>query len=168
TLSLHDALPICQPHRDPGHQHPAGRGQAADRHLQPPDFRYLRQEGLSRPHGVKPLRTKPREGLFSCPGRNPAHLGTRHTARYVQSPCVLRSTMFLPRLPFSRRSLAALLALGLALSAPGQAMADSLQTQFLGVSTIQVSDGETSLLSDGFFSRPSVLRLVMPIQPNEA
>jgi len=76
--------------------------------------------------------------------------------------------MFLPRLPFSRRSLAALLALGLALSASGQAMADSLQTQFLGVSTIQVSDGETSLLSDGFFSRPSVLRLVMPIQPNEA
>ncbi len=76
--------------------------------------------------------------------------------------------MFLPRLPFSRRSLAALLALGLALSASRQAMADSLQTQFLGVSTIQVSDGETSLLSDGFFSRPSVLRLVMPIQPNEA
>ncbi len=49
---------------------------------------------------------------------------------------------------FKNSPLLALLAL--LLSGISPAWADPLQAQFLGVSTVQVTDGETSLLTDGF------------------
>ena len=39
---------------------------------------------------------------------------------------------------------------------------------FLGVATLLLDDGETALLTDGFFSRPSLLRMLRPIAPDEA
>lgn len=39
---------------------------------------------------------------------------------------------------------------------------------FLGVATLLLDDGETALLTDGFFSRPSLLRLLRPIAPDGA
>jgi len=42
-----------------------------------------------------------------------------------------------------------------------------LRVTFLGVSTLLFDDGETALLTDGFFSRPSLLRVaVRPLRPN--
>lgn len=44
-----------------------------------------------------------------------------------------------------------------------------LSLAFLGVSTLLVSDGETALLTDGFFSRPGLLRaLAGRVAPDEA
>lgn len=48
------------------------------------------------------------------------------------------------------------------------ALAEPLRAQFFGVSTVQVTDGQTQLMTDGFFSRPSVLSMVTLMQPNEA
>ena len=43
----------------------------------------------------------------------------------------------------------------------------SLNITWLGTATVLISDGETSLLSDGFFSRPSLISLACgPIEPN--
>lgn len=39
---------------------------------------------------------------------------------------------------------------------------------YLGTSTILISDGETQLLTDGFFSRPSIFQLMGDISPSEA
>lgn len=55
-----------------------------------------------------------------------------------------------------------------ALPALALAEAGALRAQFLGVSTVQISDGETSLLSDGFFSRPAWWRMLWRMQPDEA
>jgi L-ascorbate metabolism protein UlaG (beta-lactamase superfamily) len=45
----------------------------------------------------------------------------------------------------------------------------SMHATFLGVSTILLSDGETSLMTDGFFSRPPLLRSVLrPLRPDGA
>jgi L-ascorbate metabolism protein UlaG (beta-lactamase superfamily) len=45
----------------------------------------------------------------------------------------------------------------------------SLRLTFLGVSTLLVSDGETALLTDGFFTRPGLLRsLAWRVAPDEA
>lgn len=73
-----------------------------------------------------------------------------------------------PLTPFKLNTISPLLALALALSGAGQALAEPLQAQFMGVSTVQVTDGETSLMTDGFFSRPSVFSLISLIKPNEA
>ncbi|WP_237737190.1 MBL fold metallo-hydrolase [Rhodococcus sp. 21391] len=44
-----------------------------------------------------------------------------------------------------------------------------MHATFLGVSTILLSDGETSLMTDGFFSRPPLLRSVLrPLRPDGA
>jgi L-ascorbate metabolism protein UlaG (beta-lactamase superfamily) len=43
-----------------------------------------------------------------------------------------------------------------------------MRATFLGVSTILLDDGETAIMTDGFFSRPSLLRTqVRPIGPDE-
>lgn len=45
----------------------------------------------------------------------------------------------------------------------------SMHATFLGVSTILLSDGETSLMTDGFFSRPPLLRsMLRPLRPDGA
>lgn len=63
----------------------------------------------------------------------------------------------------SRPSLAPYLNLGLA---PAAGKATGLRATFLGVSTLLFDDGETALLTDGFFTRPDwktvVTRKVMP------
>lgn len=42
-----------------------------------------------------------------------------------------------------------------------------VRVTFLGVSSLLISDGETSLLTDGFFSRPSIVEtLFQPLQPD--
>jgi len=49
------------------------------------------------------------------------------------------------------------------------AIGDGVTVTFLGVSTVLVSDGETALLTDGFFSRPSLLRTAFAtIPPDDA
>ena len=49
----------------------------------------------------------------------------------------------------------------------GQGSPD-LTVRFLGAGTLSFDDGETAIMEDGFFSRPSIFSvLLMPIQPNE-
>ena len=43
-----------------------------------------------------------------------------------------------------------------------------LFVQFFGVTTMLISDGETSIMVDGFFSRPGPLRLLLPLRPNRS
>ncbi|MFZ2173241.1 MAG: MBL fold metallo-hydrolase [Rhodococcus sp. (in: high G+C Gram-positive bacteria)] len=44
-----------------------------------------------------------------------------------------------------------------------------MRATFLGVSTILMSDDETSVMTDGFFSRPTLLQsLLRPLRPDEA
>ncbi|MBU7574639.1 MAG: MBL fold metallo-hydrolase [Hydrogenophaga sp.] len=43
-----------------------------------------------------------------------------------------------------------------------------LRATFLGTSTIVLSDGTTSIMTDGFFSRPSFLQLLTSITPDDA
>lgn len=51
---------------------------------------------------------------------------------------------------------------------PSAATVPGLRVQFFGVSTILISDGTTSLMVDGFFSRPSLGRLLFSrFGPNE-
>jgi L-ascorbate metabolism protein UlaG (beta-lactamase superfamily) len=51
--------------------------------------------------------------------------------------------------------------------APAGPAAGALRARFLGVSTILLGDGETTILSDGFFSRPGLLRtLFARIEPD--
>jgi len=55
------------------------------------------------------------------------------------------------------------------LGATPPAAGDGVTVTFLGVSTVLVSDGETTLLTDGFFSRPPLLRtLLTKIAPDDA
>jgi L-ascorbate metabolism protein UlaG (beta-lactamase superfamily) len=44
--------------------------------------------------------------------------------------------------------------------------ASGLRATFLGVTTLLFDDGETAILTDGFFSRPGILALVRPIAPD--
>ena len=44
----------------------------------------------------------------------------------------------------------------------------TLKVTFLGVSTVLLDDGETALMTDGFFSRPDFFRLVLGVSPNES
>lgn len=51
--------------------------------------------------------------------------------------------------------------------APGDAQATGLRVTFLGVSTLLFDDGETAILTDGFFTRPGKLRtLFTRIKPD--
>lgn len=43
-----------------------------------------------------------------------------------------------------------------------------LRVTFLGVASLLISDGTSSIMTDGFFSRPSLLRLIRPISPDRA
>lgn len=43
----------------------------------------------------------------------------------------------------------------------------SLRVMFMGVSTILLDDGETSLMTDGFFSRPDLVSLIGSIKPDQ-
>nr|WP_281720153.1 MBL fold metallo-hydrolase [Nitrosomonas nitrosa] len=52
---------------------------------------------------------------------------------------------------------------------PSAVIMDGLHARFFGATTIQVDDGETSIMMDGFFSRPGLAQLIfMKIEPNEA
>lgn len=44
---------------------------------------------------------------------------------------------------------------------PSEPASDRLTAQFMGVSTLMLSDGETSLMTDGFFSRPGLLKVAL-------
>ena len=46
--------------------------------------------------------------------------------------------------------------------------AAAIRVQFAGVSTLVFDDGETAIMTDGFFSRPSLARLLGTIAPDEA
>ncbi|WP_067430357.1 MBL fold metallo-hydrolase [Nocardioides jensenii] len=47
--------------------------------------------------------------------------------------------------------------------------AGDLSVTFLGVSTLLITDGETSLMTDGFFSRPSLPKVALrPLTPDDA
>jgi L-ascorbate metabolism protein UlaG (beta-lactamase superfamily) len=48
------------------------------------------------------------------------------------------------------------------------AQAQGLSLQFLGVSTVHITDGQTALMTDGFFSRPAWWRLLTRVAPDEA
>lgn len=51
---------------------------------------------------------------------------------------------------------------------PGPTPPAELTARFLGTTTIILSDGRTSIMTDGFFSRPSVGRLLLrPVTPHE-
>lgn len=46
---------------------------------------------------------------------------------------------------------------------------DAFSVTFLGVATLLVTDGTTSLLTDGFFSRPSLAKVALrPLRPDDA
>lgn len=50
---------------------------------------------------------------------------------------------------------------------PTEPVEDALAITWLGTSTVMISDGTTTLMSDGFFSRPSLLALASgPISPD--
>ena len=43
-----------------------------------------------------------------------------------------------------------------------------MRATFLGVSTVLLDDGQTAIMTDGFFSRPGLLRSLRPIAPDDA
>ncbi len=47
--------------------------------------------------------------------------------------------------------------------AAGELEPGAVRVTFLGVSTVLISDGETALLTDGFFSRPSLTWPLLPL-----
>lgn len=51
------------------------------------------------------------------------------------------------------------------LRAPAQSVEDELKVWFLGTSTLVLDDGETRIMTDGFFTRPSLLpMLLLPLE----
>jgi L-ascorbate metabolism protein UlaG (beta-lactamase superfamily) len=60
-----------------------------------------------------------------------------------------------------------LTAIGVTVTQSGAASAE-LQAKFLGVTTILLDDGETAIMTDGFFSRPGLQEALFKIAPNEA
>lgn len=66
-----------------------------------------------------------------------------------------------------KRVVSAAIAISLALGASACLAQHQLSAQFFGVSTVSVSDGEHTVMTDGFFSRPDYLRLVLGVSPNE-
>jgi L-ascorbate metabolism protein UlaG (beta-lactamase superfamily) len=51
---------------------------------------------------------------------------------------------------------------------PSVVSMDSLRARFFGATTIQIDDGETAIMIDGFFSRPGLAQLLFTnIEPNE-
>ena len=69
---------------------------------------------------------------------------------------------------YVKRAMSAAIAMSLALGASACLAQAQLSAQFFGVSTVSVSDGEHTVMTDGFFSRPDYLRLVLGVSPNEA
>lgn len=52
---------------------------------------------------------------------------------------------------------------------PGPIPDSALSVQFAGISTLLISDGESKILTDGFFSRPSIFKLLFgKIEPDTA
>lgn len=51
-------------------------------------------------------------------------------------------------------------------AAPGSPSGGGLRVLFLGVSTLVISDGETVLITDGFFTRPALRRLLGKVAPD--
>lgn len=71
------------------------------------------------------------------------------------------------RSPFGRPPLAPYRALLQPAAPPPPAGAGELRVTWAGVSTLLLDDGETALLTDGFFSRPGLLRCLTRIAPDE-
>lgn len=69
---------------------------------------------------------------------------------------------------YVKRAMSAAIAISLALGASACLAQQPLSAQFFGVSTVSVSDGEHTVMTDGFFSRPDYLRLVLGVSPNES
>jgi len=53
-------------------------------------------------------------------------------------------------------------------TAEADSAAHGLTVTFLGVSTLLFDDGETAIMTDGFFSRPGMLSALMGVQPDSA
>src|SRR5262245_4815717 len=72
-------------------------------------------------------------------------------------PCQLAAQAAEPRpTPFNCKQLA-----------PAPAQPNALRVMFLGVSTLLFDDGETQVMTDGFFSRPDILTVgFREIEPN--
>lgn len=52
---------------------------------------------------------------------------------------------------------------------PSQDSREGLNAQFFGVTTIQIDDGKTAIMIDGFFSRPGLLQLLFgDLEPDQA
>lgn len=67
-----------------------------------------------------------------------------------------------------KRVLAGVIALSLTMGDSTCLAGTPLRAQFFGVSTVLVSDGEHALMTDGFFSRPGYLGLLLGVSPNES
>lgn len=66
-----------------------------------------------------------------------------------------------------KRAMSAAMALSLAVGASACFAQAQLSAQFFGVTTVSVSDGEHTVMTDGFFSRPDYFRLLLGVAPNE-
>lgn len=72
-------------------------------------------------------------------------------------------------MPWVRDTLFALLAVICVAATPTESDAEPLRAKFLGVTTILFDDGETAIMTDGFFSRPAFAEaFFLPIAPNQA
>lgn len=63
--------------------------------------------------------------------------------------------------------MSAAIALSLAVGSSACLAQAQLSAQFFGVTTVSVSDGEHTVMTDGFFSRPDYFRLLLGVAPNE-
>ena len=77
------------------------------------------------------------------------------------------STQSSPLRTHLKRAVSAAIATSLAVGASACFAQAQLSAQFFGVSTVSVSDGEHTVMTDGFFSRPDYIRLVLGVSPNE-
>lgn len=73
-----------------------------------------------------------------------------------------------PLSTFMKRAVSAVVATSLTVGASACLAQTQLSAQFFGVSTVSVSDGKHTLMTDGFFSRPDQLRLLLGVSPNES
>lgn len=51
--------------------------------------------------------------------------------------------------------------------APAEPAAGQLRVTWLGVSTLLIDDGETAIMTDGFFTRPGLLKMAINLSPNK-
>lgn len=68
----------------------------------------------------------------------------------------------------AKYAISAVLGASLALGASACLAQTQLSAQFFGVSTVSVSDGKHTLMTDGFFTRPDYVRLLLGVAPNDS